>query len=495
MHKMVAWFWMMGSALLVAVGCGPYAPCSDPPSGASECASEEDGGKGDNADAQAADAANNNNTANDTGDPLLATSFQALTSNNFLFAHPLQGSGSYTRACNFNTTACYSPGKYHTAVDELSSSQLTIRAANFGRRSLTQMVSTYDHGMGNAYCNEFLLDSGVFTYNCGNHLANLQTQAVRPNGRAEVPKGAKQGEMGGSGYGLLMYWVRHLHDEYKTLNTLANACGSGTYYGYTPSSALNFCYQNPDTYYNTRRVLMPEFSTANSGWGDYDTLYGVAGQVLWARLQLVGAPRAYTKVGVGGRAGWGGTVVDFPMVSAPVGNSTYTQSKTLTAGDYRFFAAVQDGTIWRTGYELIFTVLPKATDFIRDNDMGSSYFTSGGLGVARYDGYGYGAHAATGNSGAWARWFTQNAGTYSVWAFVGGQASGTVRFKLYPTGSGTPIYSDPINLASFRWQWVQLKVGTTSKWAFTTSGYVGLSADAGNASDTVLFDAMKFIAQ
>src|SRR5690606_21633052 len=131
-------------------------------------------------------------------------------------------------------------------------------------------------------------------------------------------------------------------------------------------------------------------------------------------IRIENSSSTFSYAGVSGRAGWGGTVADFPMATN-VGPGTFsvTRSRTFSAaGDYRLAAAVQSGGAWRGGYSVIFSILSKPADFIRDNGMGSGLFKSGGLGLARFDGYGYGAYAATGNSGAWAQWYTQRAGTF-----------------------------------------------------------------------------------
>ena len=417
----------------------------------------------------------------------------ALTLSSFLFQHPLTG-GSWNHTCDFNTVNCYVKGQYHTAIDESAGTSTAIRASNFGVRSLRQNMSNSDHGMGNAVAVRYLLDDGSYIYGTDNHMSSHHSLSTRPDGEIAVPRGGKLGNVGGSGYGNPTYWGYHDHHEMKTVNTFSSGC-NGTYYGYTPSSALLYCYKSPSDYFGTRRVLMPEFSLANSGWGDYDVLYGVVNTTIYAQVRMVSAP-ALSSVGVGGRSGWSATVTDFPFATnRPAGSYTVTTSRTFTSsGDYRFFAAVQSNGAWRGGYPVIFTVLPKSSDFIRDNDMGAASFQSGGLGVARFDGYGYGAHAATGNSGAWARWYTQKAGTYRLWVYVGGNGVGSVRFKIYPNGAGTPIYSDPVNLSTAVYGWVQIKVGATTSWSFTSSGYVGLSADAGAANEVYLFDAIKFTA-
>lgn len=432
-------------------------------------------------------------TAAEEEEPAVTSAAEPLVASSFLFQHPFFGQ-PYTHTCDFNTTSCYEKGKYHTAYDESAPTSTAIRASNFGIRSLRQNMSASDHGMGNAVAVQHLLADGTFIYATDNHMSSHQWLAARPDGQVVVPRGAKLGQVGGSGYGSPTFWGNHDHHEMKTTNSFGSSCGA-TFYGYTPTSALGYCYKNPGDYFNKKAVLMPEFGLADAGWGDYDVIYGVANTPVYARLNIQQSSATYANVGVGGRAGWTSTVADFPMVSnlAP-GSWAVTASRTFPAGDYRFFGAVQSGSEWRTGFPVIFSIVSKAADFVRDNDQPSAYFQSGGFGPARSDGYLYGANAATGNSGAWARWFTQRAGTYSLWVYVGGGGNGSARFKIYPTGSGTPIYTDPVNMGAGAYGWVQLRVGATTAWSFTTAGYVGLSADAGSASDVYLFDAIKFVA-
>lgn len=422
------------------------------------------------------------------------TAASALTASSFLFQHPLTG-GSWSSTCVFNTTNCYAKGKYHTAIDESAGTSVAIRATNFGVRTLRQNMSANDAGMGNAVAVQYLLADGTYAYGTDNHMSSHHPLSYRPDGAVAVPRGTKLGNVGGSGYGSSTYWGNHDHHEMKLSNSFASSCG-GTYYGYTPTSAYNYCYLNPSSFIGVRRVLIPEFSLSNSGWGDYDVLYGVVGSPVYAQVKLESSPGTLTYAGVGGREGWTNTVSDFPFATnVPAGSSTITTNRTFTkAGDYRFFAAVQSSGAWRGGYPVIFSVLPSSSDFIRDNDMASASFQSGGLGVSRFDGYGYGAQAATGNSGAWARWYTQRSGLYRVWVYVGGNGVGKVRFKIYPTGAGSPIYSDQVDLSTAAYGWVQLRVGTTTSWSFSTAGYVGLSADTGSASEVYLFDALKFTA-
>jgi hypothetical protein len=429
------------------------------------------------------------------GPPELAVPVEpsALTSSSFMFQHPLTGS-TWNHACDFNTLQCYVSGKYHTALDEAAATSAAVRASNYGVRSLLQSVSANDHGMGNAVAVRYLLDSGQYMYATDNHMSSHHPLSTRPDGAVVVPRGAKLGNVGGSGWGSPTYWGNHDHHEMKTANTFAS--NNGAYYGYTPQSASNYGYQNPGAYFGARRVLIPEFSTTNSGWGDYDVVYGVVGAPVYAQIKLVNANENFTLAGVGGRSGWSTTVADFPLqANVGPGSVTVTQSRTFAAaGDYRFNAAVKAGSEWRSGFPVIFSVLPKSADFIRDNDMSSNYFTSGGLGTARFDGYGYGAYAATGNSGAWARWYTRRSGAYRLWAYVGGNGVGSARFKIYPTGAGTPIWSDPVNLSSAVYGWVQIKAGITTSWNFTADGYVGLAADTGAGNEVYLFDAIKFTA-
>ncbi len=463
------------------------------------CVADEHGDADlDDVEAQAqaddADGAEAEAHAHDSDTYAAPSEASPLTSSSFLFQHPLTG-GSWSSACAFNTTNCYVAGKYHTAIDESAGTSVAIRATNFGVRTLRQNMSANDAGMGNAVAVQYLLADGTYVYGTDNHMSSHHPLSLRPDGAAAVPRGAKLGNVGGSGYGSPTYWGNHDHHEMKLSNTFASSCG-GNYYGYTPTSAFNFCYLNPSSFFGARRVLIPEFSLSNSGWGDYDVLYGVVGSPVFAQVKLENSPGPLTYAGVGGREGWTSTVSDFPFAAnVPAGSATVTSNRTFTkAGDYRFFAAVQSGGAWRSGYPVIFSVLPSSADFIRDNDMASASFQSGGLGVARFDGYGYGAQAAAGNSGAWARWYTQRSGVYRVWAYVGGNGVGKVRFKIYPTGAGSPIYSDQVDLSTAAYGWVQLRVGATTSWNFSSAGYVGLSADAGGSSEVYLFDALKFTA-
>ncbi|WP_437595187.1 peptidoglycan DD-metalloendopeptidase family protein [Sorangium sp. So ce590] len=418
-----------------------------------------------------------------------------LTSASFLFAHPLQGS-SYRRECNFNTTRCFVTGKYHSGIDESAAAGLAIRAANFGERTLVVNNGSSDHGLGNVVTIRHLLQDGTYLWWLNAHMSSHHPLNARPDGSVAVTTGTKLGEVGGTGGGEAHHWGNHLHAEAKLGNVLRNPCGSRTYYGYLPSNAENFCYRNPDSYIGSRGVMIPEFNLSErDAWGDYDVLYGVASAPIYTRLRLVAATESFSKLLVGGRAGFSDEIVDFPAGRDATGTVTYTAMRTFSAGDYTFFAAVQaPDASWRAGYRVIFSVLPSANDFIRDNDMAATYFERGGLGLARGDGYGYGAYMAVGGSGAWGRWYTRKAGSYGVYVYVGGAGNGSVRYKIFPTGAGTePLFSDPIDLTRNRYSWVPLRVRGATSWSFATNGYVGLSTEEGSAATIYTFDAVKFI--
>ncbi|MFC2172366.1 M23 family metallopeptidase [Acidobacteriota bacterium] len=414
-----------------------------------------------------------------------------LNSNSFLFDYPLQGGRGYL----FNQRV-YNKKKrkyeHHTGLDLIAAGGTPIRAANFGRRSLRVNNCQSDHGLGNVVGIEYLLDDGTNLWSLDCHMSAHRNLNGRPNGTVAIPKSTMVGQVGGTGYCQAHYWGDHDHFELKRGNQLDNPRGPGQHWGYTPYDAKQFGYEKPDDFVGRRRVLMPEFSLTDSGWGDYDILYGTAGKRLYARLMLVGSKEVFDELLVRGRSGFSTTVVDFPAVSQIRGPYTYVASRKLAAGDYTFWAALKKGSEWREGYPIILTVLPSSEDFIRDNDMGSQEFQSWGLSTARYDGYGYGAYAALGNVNAGARWLIRRQGRFAPSVYIGANGVGKVRYKVYPTAGSAPILTDPVDLTSNRFRWVELKKGSTSSWNFDVTGYVELAAGSGSHNEIYLFDAVKF---
>lgn len=150
---------------------------------------------------------------------------------------------NWTTACNFNTTQCYAQGKYHTGVDYYSNNRDIVATAP-GKVVKIQPDDTTstnkDHNMGNTVIIEHRIvniQGGFQTiYSQYSHLASFIPGLYE--GEAVV-KGQKIGTMGKTGGD----WEVHLHFEIKGTNTLGSA-PSG-FWGYTPTSAVNYGYIDP----------------------------------------------------------------------------------------------------------------------------------------------------------------------------------------------------------------------------------------------------------
>ena len=167
------------------------------------------------------------------------------------FRHPV---ASYTITQYYNN---YRSGiGYHTGVD-YSSSSTSIYASASGTIVTMQIngegcsgcsspgQGCLDHGLGNTIILRHQLEGGGYIYSLYAHLSAFASGISLGDC---VDKGQVIGSMGGTGYGCGDYWATHLHFEIKDSDTLSNPSGTGTYWGYTPSSADYYGYHNPLTY-------------------------------------------------------------------------------------------------------------------------------------------------------------------------------------------------------------------------------------------------------
>jgi len=174
-----------------------------------------------------------------------------ITSASELFGNPVN---TPVVSCAFNSTTCASPGNYHTAIDYGSASGSTIKSSARGTVASVTVNGQSDHGMGNCVIVGHQLLNGGIVYSLYAHLISIASGIAVG---ATVVKGQTIGVMGGSGYGNPNYWATHLHFEIKDAAVLHNPSGSGSYWGYTPTSATNFGYHNPAEYIGLVRVGTP----------------------------------------------------------------------------------------------------------------------------------------------------------------------------------------------------------------------------------------------
>ena len=148
-------------------------------------------------------------------------------------------------ACDYGSTSCAKAGWFHTGRDyAYSSTNSGAYASADGTVYRIEKMSSSDHGMGNNVILEHVLSNCSKIYTTYSHLASISTGLYVGK---KITRGTQIGTIGGSGYGNSNYWTRHLHFEAKTRPVTNNSCGSGTYWGYTPSYPDNYCYKNPST--------------------------------------------------------------------------------------------------------------------------------------------------------------------------------------------------------------------------------------------------------
>jgi hypothetical protein len=165
------------------------------------------------------------------------------------FRHPVDNPSI---SCVFDDLACYESGKYHTGLDYSSDAHSVYAAApgtvvkmqvngeGCAPGCNTKWCGCLDHGLGNTVVirHDF---PGETLYTLYAHLSSFASGLyVNKN----VAQGTVLGQMGQTGFGVTP-WELHVHFELKTSGVLENPSGVGTYYGYTPSSALAFGYLDP----------------------------------------------------------------------------------------------------------------------------------------------------------------------------------------------------------------------------------------------------------
>ncbi len=170
----------------------------------------------------------------------------------FTFVEPVTMSEVHLGTCNFDEQGCYPV--HHTGIDYISNSgNPDVYATNAGTIALLVTNGIDDHNMGNVVIIEHTLLNGSTVYSLYAHLNSFENSLYVGK---TVCKGEKIGVMGATGNGSGNSWADiHLHFEMKDSPVLHNPSGSGTYWGYTPSSALNYGYQNPNNYYGTDQVI------------------------------------------------------------------------------------------------------------------------------------------------------------------------------------------------------------------------------------------------
>lgn len=181
------------------------------------------------------------------------------------------GSNLSAGSNGFDAKGLVVPGKYHTAVDyhkASSSGSSAILASNDGDVVEIVKNGSNDHGLGNAVIirHKLLSPSNQTIYSLYAHLSSISSGLAKGQ---IVVKGQVIGMIGSSGYGKADHWgpSPHLHFEFKTSNTLQNPTGSGSYWGYTPSSALDYGYLNPSKILGNSSWTMPpaEIQLTDSG--------------------------------------------------------------------------------------------------------------------------------------------------------------------------------------------------------------------------------------
>jgi murein DD-endopeptidase MepM/ murein hydrolase activator NlpD len=201
------------------------------------------------------------------------------------FRSPLNGGSTI---CAFNSTTCYSRGKYHSGLD-MSSTDKNIYATNAGKivAIVPNDLSTNnaDHNMGNSIIVEHkaINPQGAteILYSSYSHLESF-SPGLYVN--EAVTKGEKLGVMGKTGGESCAggCWGVHLHFEIKRAPVLHNPSGSGQYWGYMPGSAVDYGYIDPAW------VVSPGGLTANSNDYAYWEFSGASNYEGWSLMNWAG---------------------------------------------------------------------------------------------------------------------------------------------------------------------------------------------------------------
>jgi hypothetical protein len=163
--------------------------------------------------------------------------------------------GTCQVGCYFNDTECSTahPGMYHTASDYVPNDGAPKDILATADGTVAAMFSINDpgsasHGMGNAIILHHLLPSGVEVFSLYGHLDHLDHDFKVGD---KVVKGEKIAVMGGSGFGQLTYWGKHVHFEIKSAAIMGNpgdpapGPSTGLYEGYMPTPAENWGFFDP----------------------------------------------------------------------------------------------------------------------------------------------------------------------------------------------------------------------------------------------------------
>jgi murein DD-endopeptidase MepM/ murein hydrolase activator NlpD len=159
------------------------------------------------------------------------------------FQRPVDG-GQDAATCVFNDTHCAKEGWYHTAVDyvQLSGIGDNVFATSCGTVEAVVVNGRSDHGFGNCVILRHHLTDGNVVFSLYGHLSSVATGI---GVGTTVQRGQIIGQMGGTGYGEIHYWSKHLHFEMKNAPVLSNPSNGGPYWGYTPTPAQNYGYLPP----------------------------------------------------------------------------------------------------------------------------------------------------------------------------------------------------------------------------------------------------------
>ena len=123
--------------------------------------------------------------------------------------------------CGYNGRSCANPARAHTGIDFGGSA--SVVAVADGTVVRIEKMSSSDHGMGNNVHVMHVHDCNV-VYSSYSHLDSINSSLKKD---AAIKRGAKIGKSGGSGYGRLDAWEKHLHVEMKTLAVSGNPKGVG----------------------------------------------------------------------------------------------------------------------------------------------------------------------------------------------------------------------------------------------------------------------------
>jgi murein DD-endopeptidase MepM/ murein hydrolase activator NlpD len=232
------------------------------------------------------------------------------------------GSSHIVEGCDFNGTNCGAAGAFHTGID-YGSDDTDVYATSYGKvvllrngegcsgcagggaecADLGKARGCCDHGFGNTIAIEHTLTTGKKIYSLYGHLQKFAEGLAEGS---HVGPGCVIGTIGGTGYGCPDCYGRHLHFEIKDppseisgddprcpdLQELlrnpsgGTPCSGGTApcWGYTPTSASNFGYYDPETFLVGRQQANEEYVIGGK-------LFSAGGE---ATVRVLPASSAYT---------------------------------------------------------------------------------------------------------------------------------------------------------------------------------------------------------